>query len=340
MRCSRSLAQASFVIATSARCLSIAQPAAMSRRQQLIAMVQDCEIHKQELTKTLRAAQRCVKTSSERGEIVHSFQKRVMINLMLHIDGWSQACQAAILVMCNGKCMAASMASVRLTYAEAQNLANAAPVRSAADTARACGSEHVLMYKAARWIAEARLVFRLKARTRLGVSSDRNQILRWLRLSWPEECRGARCARMWNDGPGAYKCGTYQMRRLKYIWPIKYGRLGRQAYMPPDVRRRRVANCETQNIPVDQFRAKNWTSCGPPIGGHFPAPILGPPDTISYCGPQKRGHFLTPKLGPILGQFRGPECFRPHKVGIFFRLPALPEGQPTRSRTSRSDRAG
>ena len=114
------------------------------------------------------------------------------------------------------------------------------------------------------------------ARTNLGVSTDREQILRWLRLSWPEEYRGARCARLWTEVLGTYQCGTYQIRRLQYIWRIKSGRLGRQAYMPPDLRRRRVANCETQNIPLDQFRAKKLNESGPQIGGHFPAPILGP----------------------------------------------------------------
>ena len=248
----------------------------MSRRQQLIDMLQECKTHKKDLTKTLKAAKRVVMESRERLGIVQSFQKQVLINLLLQMDGWSPACQAAMVVLLNGKCLAPSMAPMKLTFVEAQDIANAPSVKDAADTARASGSEHNLIYKASRLLAEARVVIRLKARTNVGVSTDREQILRWLRLSWPEEYRGARCARLWTEVLGTYQCGTYQIRRLQYIWRIKSGRLGRQAYMPPDLRRRRVANCETQNTPLDQFRAKKLNESGPQIGGHFPAPILGP----------------------------------------------------------------
>ena len=136
VQCSRELYPCVCCFRQLGRFGSIAQPTTMSRRQQLIDMLQECKTHKKDLTKTLKAAKRVVMESRERLGIVQSFQKQVLINLLLHI-----------------------------------------------------------------WV------------------------------------------------------GGQLARRLQYIWRIKFGRLGRQAYMPPELRRRRVQMAKPKTL--------RWTSFGP-----------------------------------------------------------------------------
>jgi hypothetical protein len=148
--------------------------------------------------------------------------------------------------------------------------------------------------RAARLVAEARVLAWLRVVNARGVAPSAAALIAQLRVQWPAPGRDAFFLRFFLRMRHREQVRKAWARAFRRFWGVSWRRLPARADVPPDILRSRVLVCKKRARGV-YF----WSPWGDPKLRPFSGPENGPPPVEKQLsGAQFRGHFLAPDLGP------------------------------------------
>jgi hypothetical protein len=254
----------------------------MSRRDGLLDLVAAAVQEQRSITTLLTAAKVSARRSHGNRAGDRNRRNSVIANLILDMSGFTLVAQAAIRMVLQSDHSTADAGACPGNEMWVRGLVAAVGFCRTVDAVRRHGPNHIWFFKAARMVAEAYVYQKIREHTVKGCGVQADQILAWLRQGWPEAGRGARHRVFFEKLMESENFRKVVLRRLRRVWKISYGKMGRSAYIEPDIMRRRVLRSVHKRFRCQTPRSNSQPYNVTHKGDHFLAPYVGTSVVLLY----------------------------------------------------------